>query len=158
MLGRFSFIWFLFFRYYFRLWSDNWIEVDSLPSMFVGYFRFELEGNPRIGYFRLLEGHQFYSVWLFSSVAKVTDRNDPAYVVDKPQLRYVPELLLECFRTYATDFIPPPIYSIPFIRPFIFTLPICRSSICPLPICLVSFYLLSLYPQALKYSCFHFYW
>ena len=71
--------------------------------MFVGYFRFELEGSPRIVYFRLLEGHQFYSVWLFSSVAKVTDRNDPAYVVDKPQLRYVPEVLLECFRTYAID-------------------------------------------------------
>ena len=82
--------------------------------MFVGYFRFELEGNPRIVYFRLLEGHQFYSVWLFSSVAKVTDRNDPAYVVDKPQLRYVPELLLECFRTYAIDFNTPrwPIYVI----------------------------------------------
>ena len=82
--------------------------------MFVGYFRFELEGNPRIGHFRLLEGHQFYSIWLFSSVAKVTDRNDPAYVVDKPQLRYVPEVLLECFRTYAIDFNTPrwPIYVI----------------------------------------------
>ena len=82
--------------------------------MFVGYFRFELEGNPRIVYFRLLEGHQFYSVWLFSSVAKVTDRNDPAYVVDKPQLRYVPEVLLECFRTYVIDFNTPrwPIYVI----------------------------------------------
>jgi hypothetical protein len=72
--------------------------------MFVGYFRFELEGSMRIGYFNLLEGHQFYSVWLFSSVQKVTDRNDPAYVVDIPQMRYVPEVILECFRTYAVDF------------------------------------------------------
>ena len=46
----------------------------------------------RIGYFNLLEGHQFYSVWLFSSIQKVTDCNDPAYVVEKPQMRYVPEV------------------------------------------------------------------
>jgi len=70
--------------------------------MFVGYFRFELEGSMRIGYFNLLEGHQFYSVWLFSSIQKITDRNDPAYVVEKP----------ECFRTYAMGFDTPrwPIY------------------------------------------------
>ena len=72
--------------------------------MFVGYFRFELEGCMKIGYFNLLDGHQFYSVWLFASVEKITDRNDPAYVVDKPQLRYVPELILECHHTYAVDF------------------------------------------------------
>ena len=58
----------------------------------------------RIGYFSLFDGHQFYSVWLFSPVQKVTDRNDPTYVVDSPQMRYVPEVYLECFRTYAVDF------------------------------------------------------
>ena len=58
----------------------------------------------RIGYFNLFDGHQFYSVWLFSAVQKVTDRNDPTYVVDSPQMRYVPEVFLECFRTYAVDF------------------------------------------------------
>jgi len=58
----------------------------------------------RIGYFNLLDGHQFYSVWLFAFVEKVSDRNDPTYVVDKPQLRYVSELILECFRTYAVAF------------------------------------------------------
>ena len=58
----------------------------------------------RIGYFNLLDGHQFYSVWLFATVEKITDRNDPTYVVDKPQLRYVSELILECFRTYAVAF------------------------------------------------------
>ena len=67
-------------------------------------FRFELEGTMRIGYFSLFDGHQFYSVWLFSPVQKVTDRNDPTYVVDSPQMRYVPEVYLECFRTYAVDF------------------------------------------------------
>ena len=35
---------------------------------------------------------------------KTCNRNDPAYVVDKPQLRHVPELLLECYRTYAVAF------------------------------------------------------
>ena len=58
----------------------------------------------RIGYFNLFDGHQFYSVWLFSAVQKVIDRNDPTYVVDSPQMRYVPEVFLECFRTYAVDF------------------------------------------------------
>ncbi len=72
--------------------------------MFAGYFRFEHEGAFRIGYFNLHDGHQFYSVWLFSSVQKVTDRNDPMYVVDKPQMRYVPEVVLECYRTFAVDF------------------------------------------------------
>ncbi len=45
---------------------------------------------------------------------KLTDRNDPVYVVDKPKLRYVPEVLLECFRTYAVDFNTPrwPVYVI----------------------------------------------
>ena len=46
--------------------------------MFIGYFRFELEGAMRLGCFNLMDGHQFYSVWLFTSVQKVTDRNDPA--------------------------------------------------------------------------------
>ena len=72
--------------------------------MFAGYFRFEHEGVMRIGYFNLFDGHQFYSVWLFSSVQRVTDRNDPAYVVEKPQLRYVTEVVLECYRTFAVDF------------------------------------------------------
>ena len=58
----------------------------------------------RIGYFNIFDGHQFYSVWLFSSVHKVTDRKDPAYVVEKPQLRYGPEVRLECYRTFAVDF------------------------------------------------------
>ena len=82
--------------------------------MFIGYFRFELEGTMRLGYFNLMDGHQFYSVWLFTSVQKVTDRNDPAYVVEKPQLRFVPEIILECFRTYAVGFDSPcwPIYVI----------------------------------------------
>ena len=75
--------------------------------MFVGYFRFEYQGTMRFGYFNLFEGNQFYSVWLFSSVDKLMDRNDPAYVIEKPQLRYVPELLLECFHTYAVDFAAP---------------------------------------------------
>ena len=69
--------------------------------MFAGYFRFEHEGYTRIGYFNLFDGHQFCSVWLFSSVQKVTDRNDPAYVVEKPQLRCFPEIMLECSRTFA---------------------------------------------------------
>jgi hypothetical protein len=64
----------------------------------------QLEGTMRLGYFNLMDGHQFYSVWLFTSVRKVTDRNDPAYVVEKPQLRFVPEIILECFRTYAVGF------------------------------------------------------
>jgi hypothetical protein len=47
-------------------------------------------------------------------VQKVTDRNDPTYVADKPQLRYVPEMILECFHTYAVDFNTPrwPVYVI----------------------------------------------
>jgi len=52
--------------------------------MFIGEFRFEHEGDVRIGHFNLLNEHHFYSVWLFSSVLKVTDRNNPAYVADKP--------------------------------------------------------------------------
>ena len=35
---------------------------------------------------------------------KTYNSNDPAYVVDKPQLRYVPEVELECYRTFAVDF------------------------------------------------------
>ncbi len=80
------------------------VSPSTEASMFVGYFRFEVEGTPRIGYFKLLDGHGFYSVWLFSSVQKVTDRDDPAYVVDKAQLRYVPEMMLDCFHTFAVDF------------------------------------------------------
>ena len=33
----------------------------------------------------------------------MTDRNDPMYVVEKPQLRFAPELILDSFRTYAVD-------------------------------------------------------
>ena len=72
--------------------------------MFVLCFRFGHGGALRIGYFHLHYGCKSYSVWLFSSVQKVTDRNDPMYVVDKPQMRYVPEVVLECYRTFAVDF------------------------------------------------------
>ena len=58
----------------------------------------------RIGYFNIFDSHQFYSVWLFSPVHNVTYQNDPAYVVEKPQLGYVPEVMLECYRTFAVDF------------------------------------------------------
>ncbi len=117
-VGSFSYYLFItFFVIILDCESYKFGIVISLSSMLVGYFRFQLEGNgmsERIGYFNLMEGHQFYSVWLFSFVQKVTDRNDPAYVVDKPQLRYVPEVLLECFRTYAVDFNTPrwPVYVI----------------------------------------------
>ena len=79
-------------------------QSSLVSPMFVGYFRFEHEGVMKIGYFNLFDGNQFYSVWLFTSAQKVTDRNDPLYVVEKPQMRYVPEVILECYRTFAVDF------------------------------------------------------
>ena len=67
--------------------------------MLVGYFRFEHNGDSKLGYFNLFEGNQFFSVWLFELVDKIKDRvrNDPAYVVEAPQLRYVPEVNLHTF-------------------------------------------------------------
>ena len=58
----------------------------------------------RYGYFNHTPGRQFYSVWLFSLVNKVSDRNDPSYVTEKPQMRYVPEVILETFHTHAVNF------------------------------------------------------
>jgi len=51
----------------------------------------------------LKAGNQFFSVWLFELVDKIKDRNDPAYVVEAPQLRYVPEVNLHTFQTFAVD-------------------------------------------------------
>ena len=66
----------------------------------------------RYGYFNHTPGHQFYSVWSFSLVEKISDRNDPAYVAEKPQMRYVPEVILETFNTHAVnlDVVKQPIY------------------------------------------------
>ena len=71
--------------------------------MVLGYFRFDHNGVSKLGHFNRFEGNQFYSVWLFELVDKVTDRNDPEYVVQLPQLRYVPELVLRTFQTFAVD-------------------------------------------------------
>ena len=71
--------------------------------MLVGYFRFQLGVDMRYGYFNHTPGHQFYSVWIFSLVEKNSDRNDPAYVAEKPQMRYVPEVILETFITHAVN-------------------------------------------------------
>ena len=71
--------------------------------MVLGYFRFDHNGVSKLGHFNRFEGNQFFSVWLFELVDKVTDRNDPEYVVQLPQLRYVPELVLHTFQTFAVD-------------------------------------------------------
>ena len=44
-----------------------------------------------------------FSVQLFQVVNKMTDRNEPLYVVEKPQLRFVRELILDSSRTFAVD-------------------------------------------------------
>ena len=69
----------------------------------IGYFRFDDNGVSKMGYFHKYDGNQFFSVQLFRLVEKITDRNDPMYVVEKPQLRFAPELILDSFRTYAVD-------------------------------------------------------
>jgi len=103
-VGPFSFYLIFIFQLFFKIVLAWFLKTYQSSAMFAGYFRFEHEGALRIGYFNLHDGHQFYSVWLFSSVQKVTDRNGPMCVVDKPQMRYVPEVVLECYRTFAVDF------------------------------------------------------
>ena len=78
----------------------------------IGYFRFDDHGATKMGYFQKIDGNQFFSVQLFQPVEKMTDRNDPMYVVEKPQLRFAPELILDSFHTYAVDLKHPkePIY------------------------------------------------
>jgi len=69
----------------------------------IGYFKFNDHGVMKLGLFNKHDGNQFFSVQLFQVVEKMTDRNDPLYVVEKPQLRFVPELILDSFNTFAVD-------------------------------------------------------
>jgi len=69
--------------------------------MIVGYFKFDDDGVSKLGLFYKYEGNQFFSVQLFQVVEKITDRNDPSYVIEKPQLQFVSELILDSCRTFA---------------------------------------------------------
>ncbi len=70
--------------------------------MIVGCFKFnDDDGVGTLGLFSKFEGNQFFSVQLFQVVEKITDRNDPSYVIEKPQMRFVPELILDSTRTFA---------------------------------------------------------
>ena len=69
----------------------------------IGYFKFDDRGVSKYGLFNKYDGNHFFSVQLFRFVNKMTNRNDPLYVVEKPQLRFVPELILDSCRTFAVD-------------------------------------------------------
>jgi hypothetical protein len=95
---------------------DNFEFVNNrLPELDnAGWiFRFlQLGVETRYGYINHTPGHQFYSVWRFYLVEKISDRNDPAYGAEKPRMRYVPEVILETFNTHAVnlDVVKQPIY------------------------------------------------
>ena len=91
MSGRFSFIYFLFSGYYVKMMGFNCLEYGGNPlcAMVFGYFRFDHNGVSKLGYFNRFEGNQFFSVWLFEMVDKVSDRNNPKYVVELPQLNEI---------------------------------------------------------------------
>ncbi len=80
-----------------------WYFDFQFIVMIVGYFKFDDDGVSKLGLFYKYEGNQFFSVQLFQVVDKMTDRNDPLCVVEKPQLRFVPELILDTCRTFAVD-------------------------------------------------------
>ena len=66
----------------------------------------------KLGLFNKYDGNQFFSVQLFQVVDKMTDRKDPSYVVEKPQLRFVPELIWDTCHTFPVGLNHPkePIY------------------------------------------------
>ena len=106
MLGRFSFIFYLFLV----ITLDDGGDLEFIGM--IGYFKFVDDGVTKNGLFHKFDGNQFFSVQLFQAVEKMTDRNDPLYVVEKPQLRFVPELILDTCRTFAVGLSHPkvPIY------------------------------------------------